>query len=117
MRFIWNSGQRGVVSLTVVDLKVVDNDLAAVTVIKSSIVPQKLYSCGGMVYLIVVNEDTPGAGAVDVLVVVAIMVLTDDVITVVVETEPKNGNCRHQSPDDEFDVAAVGRMELVTDDG
>jgi len=35
LRFIWNSGQRGVVSLTVVDLKVVDNDLAAVTVIKS----------------------------------------------------------------------------------
>ena len=74
-----------------------------------------------MVDLIVVDADVSAAAVVDVPVVVAaIIVFSDDVVIVVVGTEPKNGNCRHQSVPtaDEFVVVvAVDGLELLMDDG
>jgi len=76
-----------------------------------------------MVDLRVVDEDvssSSSSSSAAAAVVVAIRVFSDDVVIDVVDTEPKNGNCRHQSvpTTDEFVVVVVvDGLELLTDDG
>jgi len=76
--------------------------------------------CVGMVYLKVVDEAVSSDEVVDVPTSEAVRVFADDVaVIVVVSTEPKNGNCRHQSSSSpsEFLLVVVDVIQLVTDDG